>query len=99
MIILRHGLIVSVIIFLLGMSSVITRKNLFFILMGIEIMFNAAGLLLILAGHYINKNEEQIVYMMLMSISASESSICLALLIKLYNLKRTLNIDILNEIK
>ncbi|AZP36321.1 NADH-quinone oxidoreductase subunit K [Candidatus Annandia adelgestsuga] len=99
MINLKNSIIICTIMFLLGTSSLIIRKNLFFILMGIEIMLNSTGLLLIIANHYLDKNEGQIIYMMLMSISASESSICLALLIKLYNLKKTLNIDVLNEIK
>ncbi|QIQ41765.1 MAG: NADH-quinone oxidoreductase subunit NuoK [Buchnera aphidicola (Microlophium carnosum)] len=97
MISLFHGLFLSLILFILGLTSLIVRRNILFILISLEIMMNAAGLALIVVGSYWNQVDGQIMYIFAITLAASEASIALALLLQLYRNKKTLNIDILSE--
>ncbi|MGD2156779.1 MAG: NADH-quinone oxidoreductase subunit K, partial [Anaerolineales bacterium] len=47
---LQHGLVLAGILFSLGVIGIIVRRNIFFILLSIEIMLNAAGLAFVIAG-------------------------------------------------
>ncbi|QCI22620.1 NADH-quinone oxidoreductase subunit NuoK [Buchnera aphidicola] len=97
MISLFHGLFVSLILFILGLTSLIVRRNILFILIGLEIMINAAGLALIVVSSYWHQTDGQIMYIFAITLAASEASIALALLLQIYRRKKTLNIDILSE--
>ncbi|CAL4320094.1 NADH-quinone oxidoreductase subunit K [Buchnera aphidicola (Eriosoma lanigerum)] len=99
MIPLSHGLFLSFFLFILGFLSLIIRRNLFFILLGLEIMLNASALLLVIADCYLGKIDGQVMHIFIVSLSASESSIGLALLLQLYRRYQTLNIDVLSEMK
>lgn len=50
MIPLQHGLILAAVLFVLGLTSLVLRRNLLFMLIGLEIMINAAALALVVAG-------------------------------------------------
>lgn len=50
MIPLQHGLILAAVLFVLGLTSLVIRRNLLFMLIGLEIMINAAALALVVAG-------------------------------------------------
>lgn len=52
MIPLQHGLILAAILFVLGLTGVMIRRNLLFMLIGLEIMINAAALAFVVAGSY-----------------------------------------------
>ncbi|ACL29983.1 NADH-quinone oxidoreductase subunit NuoK [Buchnera aphidicola str. APS (Acyrthosiphon pisum)] len=97
MISLFHGLFLSLILFILGLTSLIVRRNILFILISLEIMMNAVGLALIVVGSYWHQADGQIMYIFVITLAASEASIALALLLQLYRRKKTLNIDILSE--
>lgn len=94
-----HGLLISSILFVLGLFIIMIRRNFLFILIGIEIMINAVSLSSILAGSYWNQSDGQIIFILSITIAAVESSIGLSLLMKLYLYKSTLDIDLINEIK
>lgn len=97
MITISYSLILTVIIFVLGLIGVIFNRNIFFILLGIEIMINASALAFIIVGNYWHQVDGQIMYILIISFAAAESSICLAMLLRLYRYYKTLNIDIINE--
>ncbi|QCI20315.1 NADH-quinone oxidoreductase subunit NuoK [Buchnera aphidicola (Brachycaudus cardui)] len=97
MISLFYGLFLSLILFILGLTSLIVRRNILFILISLEIMINAAGLALIVAGSYWQQVDGQIMYIFVITLAASEASIALALLLQIYRRWKTLNIDILSE--
>ncbi|XRX42490.1 MAG: NADH-quinone oxidoreductase subunit NuoK [Buchnera aphidicola (Eriosoma harunire)] len=99
MIQLSHGLSLSFFLFLLGFICVVIRRNILFILIGIEIMLNAASLSLILAGSYLYQNDGQIFHLFIVTAAAAEISIGLALLIQVYRRYHTLDIDVLSEMK
>ncbi|STQ60808.1 NADH dehydrogenase I subunit K [Pseudescherichia vulneris] len=52
MIPLQHGLILAAVLFVLGLTGLIIRRNLLFMLIGLEIMINAAALAFVVAGSY-----------------------------------------------
>ncbi|WP_425619742.1 NADH-quinone oxidoreductase subunit NuoK [Buchnera aphidicola] len=99
MISLFPGLFLSLTLFILGLTSLMIRRNIFFLLISLEIMVNAAGLALITVGSYWKQVDGQIMYIFVITLAASEASIALALLLQLYKRNKTLNIDILNEMK
>lgn len=98
MIPLSHALSLSVILFVLGLSGIIIRRNLLFILLGLEILMNSAALAFIIVGAYLNQEDGHIMYVLIITVAAAESSIALALLLRLYRSCQTLNIDVINEI-
>ncbi|BBI01146.1 NADH-quinone oxidoreductase subunit K [Buchnera aphidicola (Nipponaphis monzeni)] len=99
MIPLFHGLALSIILFALGIIGIIIRRNLFFILISIEIITNAMSLFFILVGNYFRHSFGQIMYMFIITATAVEVSVSLSLLLQLYKFHKTLNVDCLSEIK
>jgi NADH-quinone oxidoreductase subunit K len=97
MVSLFHGLFLSLILFILGLTSLIIRRNILFILISLEIMMNAAVLALIVVSSYWHQVDGQIMYIFSITLAASEASIALALLLQIYRRYKTLNIDILSE--
>ncbi|QCI15854.1 NADH-quinone oxidoreductase subunit NuoK [Buchnera aphidicola] len=92
-----YGLFLSLILFILGLISLILRRNILFILISLEIMINAASLALIVVGSYWHQADGQIMYIFSITLAAAEASIALALLLQLYRRHKTLNIDMLSE--
>ncbi|CAL4319413.1 NADH-quinone oxidoreductase subunit NuoK [Buchnera aphidicola] len=97
MISLFHFFAVSFILLFIGFTTFIINKNIFFIFIGLEVIINAIALLFIAVGKYWNHIDGQIMYILLITLSAIEASISLILLIRLYRKKYTLNINKLNE--
>ena len=96
MIPITHYLIVSGILFFIGLLGVITRRNILLILLGIEIMLNAANLSLI-AGSALHGNiNGQITAFFVMVIAAAEVTVGLAIAILLF--RKTNSVDT-NEMK
>ncbi|ADV33871.1 NADH-quinone oxidoreductase subunit K [Candidatus Blochmanniella vafra str. BVAF] len=93
MIPLSHGLSLSIILFVLGLLGVIIKKNFFFMLLGLEIVINSAALAFVVVGTYLGQEYGQIMYMLIITVAASESAVSLALLLHLYRRYGTLNTD------
>ena len=62
MIPLQHGLILAAVLFVLGLTSLVLRRNLLFMLIGLEIMINAAAPALVVAGSYWGQADGRDVY-------------------------------------
>ncbi|XBC44514.1 MAG: NADH-quinone oxidoreductase subunit NuoK [Buchnera aphidicola (Schlechtendalia peitan)] len=97
MIPLSHGLILSSILLILGLTSLLIHKNILLILISLEIMINAVALALVTVGSYWNQVDGQIMYILVITLGASESGIGLALLVQCYRRFKTLNINKLSE--
>ena len=96
---LTHILILSGIIFALGVACVAVRRNLLMILIGVEVMLNAAGLTFVAGSMRWGMAEGQIFVLFLMAMAASEVSVGLALVVYLHRKKRSVNLDDYNEMK
>lgn len=99
MIPLQHGLILADILFVLGLTCVVIRRNFLFMLIGLEIMINAAALAFVVAGSYWGQADGQVMYILAISLAAAEASIGLALLLQLQRRSQTLNIDKVSEMR
>ncbi|WP_343128721.1 NADH-quinone oxidoreductase subunit NuoK [Buchnera aphidicola (Kurisakia onigurumii)] len=91
------SLILSIILFILGLFSLIIRKNFLFMLISLEIMINSIVLALIIVSSYYESVEGQIMYILSITVAAAEVSVGLAILMRIYRTYQTLNIDLLSE--
>lgn len=90
---MTHGLLLAAILFALGLTGLLVRRNLIFILMSIEIMFNAAGLAFVVAGAHWGQADGQVMFIFVLSVAAAEVSVGLALLLLLHRRFKTLDAD------
>ncbi len=90
---MEYGLIVAGVLFSLGLTGVIVRRNIIFILLSIEIMLNAAGLAFVVAGSRWGQPDGQIIFIFILTMAAAEVSVGLALVIQLYHRFKTLDAD------
>lgn len=91
---LSHVLILAGIIFLMGLSCAIAwRSNLIMILIGIEIMLNAAMLAFVGGGAHWRLVDGQVFSLVIMALTSSEVSLALSLVVYLHRRKRTVDSD------
>jgi NADH-quinone oxidoreductase subunit K len=88
-----QGLLLAAILFALGLVGILVRRNLIFILMSIEIMFNATGLAFVVVGARWGQADGQLMFIFVLSIAAAEVSVGLALLLLLQRRFNTLDAD------
>lgn len=94
-----QGLLLAGILFSLGMIGVIIRRNFFFILLSLEIMFNAAGLAFVIASSYLKQVDGQVMFLFILTVAAAEVSVGLALIIRLYHQFKTLDVDTISQMR
>jgi len=95
----EHGMILSAVLFLLGLAGVLIRRNILFILMSLEIMLNASGLAFVVAGSRWGQPDGQVMFVFILAMAATEVSIGLALLLLISHRLRTLDIDAASKMK
>jgi NADH-quinone oxidoreductase subunit K len=96
---MEHGLILSGVLFILGLSGVLTRRNIVFMLLSIEVMLNAAGLAFVVAGSRWGQPDGQIMFIFILSMAAAEVAVGLALTLRLYQRFKTLDSDAANKMR
>ena len=97
---LAHVLILSVILFALGLASVLVwRSNLIMMLIGIEIMLNGAMLAFVGGAGRWGMPDGQIFALMIMAMTSAEVSLALALVVYLHRRKKTVDADEFSEMK
>jgi len=94
-----HVLILAGLLFLLGAVCALARRNLIMILIGVEVMLNAAGLALIGASLKWRQLEGQIFVIFIMAVAAAEVAVGLALIVYSQRRTGTLNADRYNLLK
>lgn len=87
------GLVLAGILFVLGLISILIRRNIIFMLISVEIMLNAAGLAFIVAAARWGQPDGQIMFMFILAMAAAEVSVGLALILQLYHQLKTLDSD------
>ncbi len=90
-----HGfLLVSTLLFILGCIGVLSRKNAIGILLGIELMLNAAAINFVIFSRYRTALiDGQIVALFTILIAAAEAAVALAIILRFYRLKQTIDSD------
>jgi NADH-quinone oxidoreductase subunit K len=93
------GLIIAFILFLIGLIGVLTRRNVLFVLMSVEVMLNSAGLAFIVAGAHWIQPDGQIMFLFILVMAAAEVSLGLALILQMHRKYKTVDAEVLNLLK
>ena len=96
---MEHGLALAAILFALGLIGMIVRRNILFVLMCIEVMMNASALAFVVAGSRWGQPDGQIMFILILSLAASEASVGLAIVFQLYRRYHTLDVDAASEMR
>jgi NADH-quinone oxidoreductase subunit K len=96
---LEHYLVVSAILFSLGLLGVIVRRSLLVIYMGLELMLNAANLALVAFSHFNNNLDGQVFVFFTITVAAAEVAVGLALIVALYRRRQTAHVEDLTTMK
>lgn len=96
---IRDGFILAGILFALGLTGLLVRRNVIFILMSIEVMLNAAGLAFVVAGARWGQPDGQVVFLFILAMAAAEVSVGLALVLQLYHAHKTLDADAASKMR
>ncbi len=101
MIPLSHYLILSAILFSVGVFGALTRRNAVAILMSIELMLNAANLSFVAFARYLPQTQlqGQVFAIFVIAIAAAEAAVALAIVLGLYRNFKTVNVDEINLMK
>lgn len=100
MITLTHYLIVSSIVFSLGILGILlNRRNVIVILMSIELMLLAANINMVAFSHFLQDMTGQIFTLFILTVAAAEAAIGLAILVVYYRNRSTIKVDDLSVMK
>lgn len=96
---MEHGLILAAILFALGLTGVIVRRNIVFMLMSVEVMLNAVGLAFVVGGARWGQVDGQVMFIFILTMAAAEVSVGLALVLQLHHSFKTLDADAASKMK
>jgi NADH-quinone oxidoreductase subunit K len=96
---LEHYLVVSAVLFSLGVLGVILRRNLLVMYMGLELMLNAANLALVAFSRFNNNLNGQIMVFFIITVAAAEVAVGLALIVALYRKRQSAHVEDLTSMK
>lgn len=87
------------VLFLTGLAGLLVRRNIIFMLMSIEIMLNSAALVFVIAGSHWMQADGQVMFIFILTVSAAEVSVGLALILQLFHHNRSLDADAMTSLK
>jgi NADH-quinone oxidoreductase subunit K len=97
---LTHFLVLSALLFSLGTYAILTRRNAIMVLMGIELVLNAANINFVAFARYVTHSlDGHLVAVFVIILAAAEAAIALAIVLNIYQNFNTVNVDELNSLK
>lgn len=97
---LTHFLIISGILFSLGVYGIVTRKNAVMVLMGIELILNSANINFVAFSRFGNFGlGGQAIALFVIILAAAEAAIALAIVLNIYKTFTNVNVDEINNLK
>ena len=97
---LIHFLLVSAILFSLGVYAVITRRNAIMVLMGIELILNSANINFIAFSRYGGANlDGQMASIFVIILAACEAAVALAIVLNIFQQFNTVNVDEVDSLR
>jgi NADH-quinone oxidoreductase subunit K len=96
---LQDYLVVSVLLFCVGLLGVIVRRNVLVIYMSLELMLNAANLALVAFSRFNNNLNGQVIVVFVITVAAAEVALGLALIVALYRRRQTTHVEDLATMK
>jgi len=95
----QYYLVLSTVLFVIGVFGVLTRKNAIILLMCIELMLSSVNLLLVAFSSYFGDASGQLFVFFIMVVAAAEATVGLSILILLYRNTRSVDIGLFNKLK
>ncbi|SFV30365.1 NADH-quinone oxidoreductase subunit NuoK [Thermoflavifilum thermophilum] len=92
-------LLLPSVLFLIGLLGVLIRRNVIFMLMAMEIMLNAAGLVFIIGSSLWKQADGQVMVIFILAMAAAEVAVGLALILQVFQMHKTVDVDQLQELK
>ena len=97
---LTHFLVVSSILFCLGIYGIVTRKNAVMVLMGIELMLNASNINFIAFSRFGNFGlQGQLIALFVIVLAAAEAAVALAIVLNVYKTFVNVNVDEIDSLR
>ncbi len=92
-------MLLSAVLFAIGVIGFLVRRNLIVMFMSIELMLNAANLAFVAFSRYLNSMDGQIFVFFVMTVAAAEAAVGLAIILAVFRTKETVNADEINLMK
>lgn len=96
---LEHYLVLSAVLFSMGMAGVLLRRNIIVLLMSIELMLNAVNISFVAFSKYNNNLEGQVMVFFVMTIAAAEAAVGLALAVSIFKRFKEVNIRFFEHLR
>ncbi|MFI5295073.1 MAG: NADH-quinone oxidoreductase subunit NuoK [Thermodesulfovibrionales bacterium] len=96
---LHWYLMLSAVVFAIGVFGFLTRRNIIIMFMSIELMLNAVNISLVSFSHYLQDMRGEVLVFFIVTVAAAEAAIGLAIIIALFRNKTTADVDEMNEMK
>ena len=93
MVSLSSYLVLSAILFSIGVVGFMIRRNIIVIFMSVELMLNAANLAFVAFSRFLNSLDGQVIVVFVMSVAAAEAAVGLAIIMSIYRTQKTVNAD------
>ena len=90
---LEHFLILSAVLFSIGLYGVLAKRNAVAILMSVEIMLNAVNIAMVAFAHYMDTITGQVFTIFIMVVAAAEVAVGLALIISIYRSRKSVDAE------
>lgn len=94
-----HYLVLSAILFTIGVVGVITRKNAIIVFMAIEIMLNAANLAFVTFAATMGDLAGYVMVMLVIAVAAAEAAVGLAIIVAMFRHRETVNVEVFNSMR
>lgn len=94
-----HFLILSAILFMLGVTGVLTRRDPLIMFMSIELMLNSVNLTFVTFSHYLSSADGQIFVFIVMTVAAAEVVVGLGLIVSIFQTRDQVDADELDEMR
>lgn len=95
----NHYLVLSAMLFVIGLVGILTRRNMIVVLMSIELVLNSVNLNLVAFSYQYSDLTGQIFGVFIIAVAAGEAAVGLAILVGLYRLRGTTELDNAAELK
>ena len=92
-------LMLSGVLFTIGVIGALTRRNAIVVFMCIELMLNAVNLTFVTLSHFLQSLDGVLFAFFVMAVAAAEAAVGLAIFVMIYRSKETINIDEINILK
>ena len=96
---LNYYIVLSAILFTLGVAGVLIRRNALIIFMSVELMLNAANLAFVAFSSVIKSFSGQIFVFFVIAVAAAEVAVGLALIVEIFKTKRSIDVDQMSSLK